>query len=121
MADLNEALGYSRVEPRLSRIKNGNNRTDREGKKFEMGDNLAREIEEKLNLQTGTMDTPMSWQELYGEEDPRAKVMAVMESMPANEWSQVARVVDSLKKPTVVQTQVVKTQNFGNLKNGTQG
>lgn len=33
-AELNEAIGYPRTDSRLSRIKNQNARTDREGKTF---------------------------------------------------------------------------------------
>lgn len=58
IASLNEALGYERNDTRLARIRNANARTDRPGKVFQMGDPQAREIEEKLALERGWMDTP---------------------------------------------------------------
>jgi hypothetical protein len=58
MANLNEALGYERTSSKLSRIRNRNARTDRSDRFFEMGDDLAREIESKLLLPEGWMDTP---------------------------------------------------------------
>jgi hypothetical protein len=58
IANLNEALGYARNETKLARLRNANERTDRPGKIYLMGDALAREIEQKLALDRGWMDTP---------------------------------------------------------------
>lgn len=63
-AELNEAIGYPRTDSRLSRIKNQNARTDREGKTFLMGSPMAREIEVALGLPNGWMDTPLTYAEL---------------------------------------------------------
>lgn len=60
LANLNEALGYERNHTQLARIRNKNKRSDRPGQFFVMGDVQAREIEEKLKLAVGWMDTPPS-------------------------------------------------------------
>ena len=65
MANLCECLGYARNETStLTRILNGNVRHDRGGKPYNMGEPLAREIEEKLGLPVGWMDTPPTYEEL---------------------------------------------------------
>lgn len=98
-AALNEALGWARTDSKLSRIKNANTRTDRDGKVFQMGDAIAREIEIKLGLEEGWMDTPLSYSEIHNEEDPRTLVMSLMEAMPSSEWATVVRLVDALAQP----------------------
>lgn len=98
IADLNEALGWARTDPKLTQIKNNNKRPGREAT-YQMGDAMAREIEEKLNLQRGWMDNPPSYHELLGEEDPRAKVLELMEHLPRDQWHTVVRVVDAISKP----------------------
>ena len=99
-AALNDALGWARTDSKLSRIKNANTRTDRDGKVFQMGDAIAREIETTLGLAEGWMDTPLSYAEIHNEEDPRALVMSLMEAMPSSEWATVVRLVDALAQPT---------------------
>jgi len=64
-----------------------------------MGDDLARKIEEKLSLGLGWMDTPPSYAELHGEEDPRTKVLLLMESMPPDQWPTAVRLLDALAQP----------------------
>lgn len=98
-AAINEALQWPRTDSRLSRIKNANARTDRAGKVFQMGDAIAREIEQKLNLPEGWMDTPPSYSEIHNQEDPRAMVLQLMDGMAASEWATVVRLVDALAKP----------------------
>lgn len=100
LADLNEALGYERTHSQLARIKNKNQRSDRPGKFFAMGDDQAREIEKKLSLDVGWMDTPPSYAELHGEDDPRTKVMLLMEAMPPDQWSTAVRLLDALAQPS---------------------
>lgn len=63
IAALNEALGLEKTNARLSQIKNASIRSDR-GTPYEMGDPTAREIEEKLGLEIGWMDTPPTYEEL---------------------------------------------------------
>lgn len=101
LADLNEALGYARTASQLARIRNRNARTDRPGKYYEMGDDQAREIEAKLSLGRGWMDTPITYAELHGEDDPRTKVMQLMEAMPTDQWATVVRLVDAVAQPAI--------------------
>jgi hypothetical protein len=101
MASLCELLGYARNETAtLTRILNANIRHDRGGEPYNMGSPMARKIEEKLSLGLGWMDTPPSYAELHGEEDPRAKVMQLMEAMPTDQWATVVRLVDAVAQPT---------------------
>lgn len=58
IADLNVALGWARTDPKLSQIKNANKRPGRGEAIYQMGDAMAREIEEKLGLARGWMDNP---------------------------------------------------------------
>lgn len=98
-AQLNEALGWPRTDSRLSRIKNQNTRTDREGKVFQMGSPMAREIEAALELPNGWMDTPLTYADMHGEDDPRTKVMQLMEALPADQWATAVRLLDALAQP----------------------
>jgi hypothetical protein len=100
MANLCELLGYARNETAtLTRILNANIRHDRGGKPYNMGSPMAREIEEKLSLGLGWMDTPPSYAELHGEEDPRTKVLLLMETMSPDQWSTAVRLLDALAQP----------------------
>lgn len=99
VANLNRALGWEDTNARLYQIHNRSIRADR-GTPYEMGDVTAREIEEKLSLGLGWMDTPPSFSELYGEEDPRTKVMLLMEAIPPDQWPTVVRVVDAITQST---------------------
>lgn len=99
VANVNRELGWEVNNARLYQIHNRSIRSDR-GTPFEMGDPTAREIEEKLALGLGWMDTPPSYAELHGEEDPRTKVMLLMESMPADQWDTAVRLLDAFAQPT---------------------
>ena len=100
MADLCQELGYARTETAtLTRILNANVRHDRDGKPYNMGSPMAREIEKKLNLPNGWMDTPPTYAELHGEQDPRATMMTLMDSLPPDEWPTAIRLLSALKKP----------------------
>lgn len=97
IANLNEALGYPRNDTRLARIRNANSRSDRPGKVFQMGDPHAREIEEKLHLERGWMDTPPGYADM---DDPRiSHVVKVMEAMPEWQRDQAVKIVDTLAEP----------------------
>jgi hypothetical protein len=98
-AKLNEALGWTRTDSRLSRIKNQNQRTDRDGKVFQMGSPMARAIETELGLPVGWMDTPPTYAEIQGGDDPRAKVLQIMENIPADQWATAVRLLDALTQP----------------------
>ncbi len=103
MASLCEMLGYARTETAtLTRILNANIRHDRDGKPYNMGSPMARQIEEKLSLELGWMDTPPSYAELHGMDDPRVKVMQLMEAMPPDQWGTVVRLVDAVSQPATL-------------------
>jgi hypothetical protein len=55
IAELNEAMGWPRPDPRLTRIRNANTRTDR-GTTFQMGDAIARALEAATGREVGWMD-----------------------------------------------------------------
>lgn len=80
LAELNEKLGWARTDPKLTQIRNANARAGRE-KPYQMGDAMAREIEDKLKIERGWMDTPPSYNEIHSREDPRAKAMLLLEQM----------------------------------------
>lgn len=98
VAELNTALGWVRTDPKIAQIRNANVRKGR-AKPHQMGDAMAREIEEKLSLGLGWMDTPPTYVELHGEQDPRTKVMLLMEAMPPDQWSTAVRLLDALAQP----------------------
>ncbi|WP_343593803.1 hypothetical protein [Paracidovorax wautersii] len=98
-ANLNEALGWTRTDSRLSRIKNQNQRTDRDGKTFMMGSPMARSIEVALQLPTGWMDTPPTYDELSKGDDARAKALEIMEHLPADQWNTAVRLLAALAEP----------------------
>lgn len=98
VADVNSALGWARTDPKLSQIRNSNVRKGR-AKPYQMGDAMAREIENKLALGIGWMDTPPSYVELHGEDDPRTKVLLLMEAMPPDQWPTAVRLLDALAQP----------------------
>ncbi len=102
LANLCEKLGYARTETAtMSRILNATPRHDRKGSVYNMGSPMARQIEEKLSLVLGWMDTPLSYAELHGEEDPRTKVIKLMEAMPPDQWATVVRLVDAVAQPNL--------------------
>lgn len=75
VVNVNRALGWEETNGRLYQIHNRSIRSDR-GTPYEMGDPTAREIEKKLKLDEGWMDTPPTYEEL--DPDPRvANLMAV--------------------------------------------
>ena len=97
-AALNTALGWSRTDPKLAQIRNANPRPGRD-KPYQMGDAMARDIEETLNLERGWMDTPPTYAELHGEHDPRVQLMQAMEHLPPDQWPTALRLIDALAKP----------------------
>ena len=98
VAKVNTAMDWDVTNARLYQIHNRSIRSDR-GTPFEMGDSTAREIEKKLSLGLGWMDTPPGYAELHGEEDPRAKVLLLMEATPRDQWATVVRLVDAIAQP----------------------
>lgn len=98
-ANLNEALGWARTDVKLMQIKNENKRSDR-GKVYQMGDAMARLIEQRLGKPRGWMDTPPTYAELHGQQDPRARLMLLMEQLPEDQWPLAIRLLDALAQPT---------------------
>jgi len=98
VANLNRALGWEETNARLYQIHNRSIRSDR-GTPYEMGDPTAREIEETLSLGLGWMDTPPTYADMNGSDDPRTKVMQLMEAMPPDQWATAVRLLDALAQP----------------------
>lgn len=92
---LNKALGWETTSARLSQIFSGTIRSDR-GTPYVMGDDTAREIEQKLCKPSGWMDTPPTYTELQGEPDPRAQLLAVMEQLPPDQYATAIRLIAAL-------------------------
>jgi len=83
----------------VSRIANANIRHDRGGTPYVMGSPMARQIEAALGLPNGWMDTPLTYAEMHGEDDPRTKAMQLMEAMPPDQWATAVRLLDALAQP----------------------
>lgn len=66
IALLNEALHWPRTDPKITQIRNANLRSGR-NKPYQMGDAMARQIEQALGLSRGWMDTAI---EAAGDELP---------------------------------------------------
>lgn len=98
LAALNVAMGLDRTDATLSQIRTKAPHS-KTGKPRVMGDDLARKIEEKLSLGLGWMDTPLSYAEMHGQEDPRTKVMQLLEGMPPDQLQTAVRLLDALTQP----------------------
>ena len=99
MANLCQLLGYARNETAtLTRIMNANVRHEREGKVYNMGSPMARQIEETLGYDSGWMDTPPTYAELGGD-DRQAQMLLAMESIPEDLWPTARRLLAALEKP----------------------
>lgn len=97
-SDLNHALGWEKTNARLSQILSGTLRSDR-GTPYTMGDDTAREIEHKLDLPAGWMDTPPSYTELHGEDDPISKAVDLMAAMEPEARYQALRLLGAIAQP----------------------
>jgi hypothetical protein len=95
LADLNEALGFERTDATLSQIRTQAPHS-KTGKPRTMGDDLARRIEERLGLERGWMDTPVS---IYDRDETATLLHEVMESLPKDQWPTALRLLSALKKP----------------------
>lgn len=98
LAELNEKLGWTRTDPKLSQIRNANTRPGRK-KSYQMGDAMAREIEERLSLERGWMDTPPTYIELLGEEDPMAKAIMALEQLNREQIPVATRLITAIAQP----------------------
>lgn len=98
IADLNQAIGWARTDPKLSQIKNNNKRPGRDAS-YQMGDAMAREIEERLGLERGWLDNPASEAERDGVMGKRQKAEELMRSMSDDQLAVALRLLDALAKP----------------------
>lgn len=98
-AAINKLIGWESTNARLSQIGAGSIRSGR-NTPYVMGDEMAREIETSLGLELGWMDTPLTYAEMHGQEDPRAKVMQLLEAIPQSQWPTAVRLLDALAQPT---------------------
>lgn len=82
IAELNVALGWPRTDPKISQIKNANKRPGRGDATYQMGDAMARELEEKLGLERGWMDNQQLHSYASSDEGRTAVGRSVSESVP---------------------------------------
>jgi hypothetical protein len=100
IADLNEKLGYERNDTRIARIRNANERKDRPGKVFQMGDAQAREIEDRLGLERGWMDTPPGLEYATGGRvDQLHQVMQSLSPYQIEQWIEMGVVLARVPQP----------------------
>lgn len=95
---INNLLEWDTNSARLSQIHSGTLRSDR-GTLYTMGDDTAREIEGKLGLPVGWMDTPPSYGELRGEDHPLCKGVQLLEAMEPEAQYQAVRLLTALQQP----------------------
>lgn len=98
LAELNEAIGLDRTDATLSQVRTKAPHS-KTGKPRVMGDDLARKIEDRLGLGLGWMDTPPTWADLHGEDDPRTKAMLLLDAMAPSQWQTAVRLLDALVQP----------------------
>lgn len=96
--DVNTALGWESTNARLSQIHSGTLRSDR-GTPYTMGDETAREIEHKLNLPTGWMDTPPTYAELGSSNVALDRIAELFACMEPEMQYKVVRMVVALNEP----------------------
>ena len=100
LTGLLEKLGLARTDnSRISRIANANIRHDRGGKPYVMGSPMARQIEEKLDLPTGWMDTPPGLSETYDTSAPLERLAELLACMEPEMQYKVVRMVAALNEP----------------------
>lgn len=95
---LNAAIGWEKTNTRLSQIHKGTLRSDR-GVPFVLGDDTAREIERKLELPEGWMDTPPTLTEQFGHSEALDRVAALMAAMEPEMQYKVVRLVAAVAEP----------------------
>lgn len=97
-SDMNQLLGWEKTNARLSQIMSGTLRSDR-GTPYTMGDDTAREIEQKLDLPAGWMDTPPTYGEIHGQDDPISKAVDLMAAMEPEARYQALRLLGAIAQP----------------------
>lgn len=98
LAELNDRLERSRTDATLSQIKNQSPH-HKTGKPRGMGDDIARDIEEKLGLEEGWMDTPPTLAEQFGQSGPLDKMAELMAAMEPEMQYKVVRLVAAMAEP----------------------
>lgn len=97
IANLNVLLGWARTDPKLAQIRNANMRPGRT-KPYQMGDSMAREIEDTLKLERGWMDNPINYS--YAPSNARiANMLRVMEAMPEWQLDQATKIIAAITEP----------------------
>ena len=97
IANLNVALGWPRTDPKLAQIRNANVRPGRD-KPYQMGDAMARELEDTLGLERGWMDNLPNLFAL--PDDQRIVAMVrIMEAMPEWQRDQAMKIVATIAEP----------------------
>lgn len=100
MANLCEKIGLARNDTvALTRVLNANVRHDRDGKTYNMGSPMAREIEGKLKLEKGWMDTPPTYAEIHGEDNAMSKAILLLEQMPEEQLIVATRLLTAIAQP----------------------
>lgn len=98
IANLNVALSWPRTDPKLAQIRNANTRPGRD-KPYQMGDAMAREIEETLGLERGWMDNARNPYTLPSD-SRTATLVKIMEAMPEWQKEQAIKIVAAIAEPT---------------------
>ena len=99
LANLLEKLGLARTDnSRLSRIANANIRHERGGQPYVMGSPMAREVEQKLNLPVGWMDTPPSPMDGNAVSQPLERMAELFAVMEPEMQYKVVRMVAALNE-----------------------
>ena len=99
LVNLLEKLGLARTDnSRLSRIANANIRHDRGCKPYVMGSQMAREIEQKLGLPVGWMDTPPTYAEIGSGNTPLDRMAELFAAMEPEMQYKVVRMVAALNE-----------------------
>lgn len=96
-ADLNVALGKARTDSKLSQLRNASARKGR-AKPSQMGDKIARDIEEALNLESGWMDNLPTYEDPSLDEKMRT-LHKVAESLSPYQIDQLIKIGATLAEP----------------------
>ena len=95
IATLNERIGLDRTDSTLSQIRNASPHNTT-GMPRSMGDQMARRIEERLGLERGYMDTPIT----MPLPDPRtAHLLHIWEAMSGPQRDTTMKIVTAIAEP----------------------
>lgn len=108
VSGLANATGGKPSETALRQVLSEQKRSER-GTTYVVGDLVARRLEKALKLPEGWMDTPPSYAEIHGLDDPVSKALMVMESMTKEQQHLAVRLIATLDQ----QREPVKTGTLG--------